>query len=344
MPIYGVSDRESVEPRFRNIGKLRKGSPKQSNGQVGKDLTYFRFTSNNPAVVKAFTAAYGEEPRELAVFLPYNEMERNFSSWRELYGGNGLVKVRCDGENHVDWIDGAQHHHGRRPCTKEFKDTANRCQGCPLVPVGRLSVILPELWKAGHIGLVTMETHSWNDIPEISGKLVQYEPLAGKPFTLWREEKKVGAPNKKTNKRMAVTKSLVFIELTEEHLVLTFEATKRIARAEVMPALPDSIPEDAIPWDETEPEYLEPEPDAPPPLAEIQTPAPEPQVVAPPPAMPEGWAINDDHFPEAVTLLGFPHVGAVKFALLQTVGNDWKGAKPAEAWSQLIDYQLAIQA
>lgn len=237
MPIHGVSTRESLEPRFKSLGKLRKGGPKK-NGRFGDDLDHFRFTSEESVIVEAFYQAYGKEPSELVVFLPFDLMERSFSSWRELYGQNGLVKIRCDGENWVDWIEGPQHYHGHKACDKEFLDPDNRCPRCPLKPVGRLEIIIPKLWEAGHIGLVTLETHSWNDIAHLSGKLVQYEPLTGKPFNLWRERTTIGAPNEKTGKRMAVTKPLVRIELTDERLVDELEAAQRRSLAQVQaPAL-----------------------------------------------------------------------------------------------------------
>lgn len=237
MPILGVSDRGSVEPRFKNIGKLRKGGPKR-NGQFGLDLDHFRFTSEQSEVVSAFYEAYGKQPARLDVFLPYDEMECCFSSWRELYGSNGLCKCRCDGSHWIDWIFEDKHHHGYRPCAKEFCDTENRCPECPLKPVGRLSVILPALWAAGHIGLVTVETHSWNDIAHLSAKLTQWEPLSGKPFTLWREQVKIGAPI--DGRRAAVNKQLVKIELTDSYLQDVFNSDRqRAIEAVTVPALPE---------------------------------------------------------------------------------------------------------
>jgi len=279
MPIQGVSDRESAQERFRTIGKLRKGGEKRRNkkGQwiFGEDLPYFRFTSEDPAVEAAFRAAYGDEPKEMVIYLPYATMEENFTAWRELYGQNGLVQVRCDGANWVDWIAGPYHRHGSRPCTKEFKDTPNRCPGCPLMPVGRLQLILPKLWEADQVGLITLETHSWNDIAELAGKLLTYEPLQGKPFTLWREETKIGAPNEREGKRMAVHKHLVFIELTAEFLRDRFIQAKRHALVEVK-ALPESTFEEAE-FEEEAPDTPEPEPAPREPPSPAPTPEPAPE-------------------------------------------------------------------
>ena len=228
MPIRGVSTREDARPTLPDGGKLRKGAKKQGN-RPGKDLTYFRFTSDDPEIEKAFHAAYGAKPDSLNVYLPYPTMEENFTSWRELWGANQLLKLRCDGADWVEWIDGARRMRGEKACILPCRDTLNRCPDCELVPVGRLVVILPKLWEAGHIVMVTMETHGWNDIGYISNKLMMYEPLAGKEFRLYRETQKIGAPIE--GKRAAVDKSLVKIELTQEWMVRELEAKRAEALA-----------------------------------------------------------------------------------------------------------------
>jgi hypothetical protein len=278
MAIKGVSTRDSINQGFKSIGKLRKGGPKR-DGKFGEDLDHFRFTSESDAVAMAFFDAYGPKPNHLTVYLQHNEYERNFSSWRELYGQNQLCKLRCDGQNWVDWIEGDRHHHGSKPCEKQFLDTANRCPGCPLKQVGRLEVILPKLWEAGHIGIVTMETHSWNDIAHISGQLIQYEPLIGKAFTLWRENDRIGAPIK--GKRAAVIKSLVHLDLTEEFLLLEFHSAQRRAleKAADRPAIDATIEPDDV-WDDNgnDPFYDVVEDPVPPPFAEAQAEDIEPEL------------------------------------------------------------------
>jgi len=243
MPIIGVSTREDVGSRFKSLGKLKKGAPK---GEGLRDLEYFRFDprDNDAALLKVFAEAYGEEPTSLEpVYLPHRTMDENFSSWRELYGQNGLCKVRCNGSEWVDWIEGNAHRHGLHPCDKPYKDTANRCPECPLKPVGRLEIILPKLWYAGYIGLVTLETHSWNDIATIAGKLVQWEPLQGRPFVLWREDTRIGVPIK--DRRSAVEKSLIKLELTDERLIEMLESSQK--RAALVDRNP--VPIDGPEWE-----------------------------------------------------------------------------------------------
>ena len=223
MPIKGLSDRDSVDPRFKEIGRLRKGAVKSGN-RPGKDLEYFRFVPDNGRadIAEAFRKAYGDKPDHLEVLFPFDRMERVFGSYREDYGANNLCKLRCDGENWIDWIDGDRHYHVAegRPCEFKFKDVDNRCPACPCGYYGRMSVILPELWHAGHIGLVLVLTTSVNDIAFLSSKLVQWEPLTRRPFMLWRDYRRIGVPIK--GKRAGVDKSLLHLELKEEEMERLF--------------------------------------------------------------------------------------------------------------------------
>jgi len=231
MAIYGVTNREALEARFKVIGKLRKGGPKQ-NGQFGKDLEWFRFTSDKDDVVKAFRQAYGEEPASMEVYFPYPSLEAVFPTFRETYGQNHLLKEQCDGMHIIQWQDGYRMASGRRLCEKECKNTESRppCPDCPLKPIGRLSVILLPLLQAGIVGTVTIETHGWHDILGIANQLVQYEPLTGRAFRVYREEATIGAPNKKTNKRMAITKWMVRIEPTQETALMLIGDAQRRAK------------------------------------------------------------------------------------------------------------------
>lgn len=241
MPIRGLSTREDAKPSFPNIGKLRKGGPKRQN-RPGVDLDHFRFTSDDPDIVAAFTAAYGEKPATLPIFLLHETMEDCFSSWREEYGQNRLCRLRCDGQFWTKWVDESTVHTGERECDRQCRDTEQHCPDCPAAYVGRLEVILRELWEAAFIGVVTMETHSINDIGDISSVLVQNEPLGGKEFLLKRVERRIGVPNKKTKKRMAVTKWLVSLELTRDWVLRELDAAKYRRIAELNGELSAALP------------------------------------------------------------------------------------------------------
>ena len=158
MPIKNLTD--NVIPRFPRLGKLRKGGEKPTTGnKPGAELNYFRFTSENPAIVAAFTEAYGAQPAMLRVYLPYPSTEMNFATWKEAWAAGGLVH-RCDGETCQIW---------RTPDGKYSQQPKPCPGGCK--EVGRLEVILPELITAGYVGYVTLETHSLHDLMNITATL-----------------------------------------------------------------------------------------------------------------------------------------------------------------------------
>ena len=63
MAIKGLTTRADITPRFRTLGKLRKGGEKTAKG-YGPDLDHFRFTSDDATIVDAFMDVYGEERSE----------------------------------------------------------------------------------------------------------------------------------------------------------------------------------------------------------------------------------------------------------------------------------------
>jgi len=352
MPIRGLSTREDTTPRFPIIGKLRKGGPKQGK-RFGPDLDHFRFTSDDPEIEQEFHRIYGAEPDFLQVYLPFDTMEDNFSSWREQYGANGLVKIRCDGENWVNWVDGPRYMRGQKPCPFAYKDTGHRCPKCELAYVGRLSVILEPLWRAGHIGLVTLETHSINDIGRIAGKLVQHEPLTGKEFALFRRDTRIGVPIK--NRRAAVEKSLVYIELSQRWMVAQLEAAQDSAYAMLnghAPRLPEHSEPDAPtgmgheppePPMQVEPEEegeviatIEAEADTPDEVIEVEPYHP----VLMPSDMESyediiAWALKVDEWT-------FQNPGEVMTALVN-YDKQWKGMALDELWAALNDHQASAR-
>ena len=205
--IKGLTD--NVIPRFPRLGKLRKGGEKNAQGGYGPDLDHFRFTSDNPAIVAAFHEAYGNTPASLNVYLPYPTVDENFATWKELWGAGGLVH-RCDGKTMQVW----------RTPQGTFSQEPKPCTGgCD--EVGRLTVIVPELWKAGYIGYVTVETHSLHDMMNITAILLavkkdrdfQGNPrgLEGIEFVLRRRKEKISTPGKE-GQRVSRDKWLVSLE------------------------------------------------------------------------------------------------------------------------------------
>jgi len=239
MPIVGLTDK--IAPQLPVIGKLRKGGERGPR-RPGADLTYFRFTSDRPEVVAAFRERIGSKPQILRVYLPYADLESNFSTWKEEWVAGGLVH-RCDGKNMVLWrtADGqyAEAPLGQGP----------QCPGgCS--PVGRLSLVIPELWQTGYVGLVTLETHSINDILLISRSLqAVLDARAGNPlglrgivFTLRRQPRMISTPSG-NGQRVRREKWLVCIEPDPQWVQLQIEAARAAAYAiDAGPVEPAAIP------------------------------------------------------------------------------------------------------
>jgi len=242
MPIRGLTD--VARPAFPVLGKLRKGAAKESpdSKKPGIDLSYFRFTSENPKVLQAFEQSYGEQPNEIDVFLPYAKIEDNLSAWQEEWAAGGL-QHRCDGHTCVVWLqeDGTY--------SREPKPCPGRCKA-----VGRLSLILPELLRAGYVGYVTLETHGLHDLLSLQGALLAAveargkEDLRGIGFVVRRVETVISTPGP-DGKRVRRKKWLVKLEPAAAWVAAQLEAT----RASALPQLPAATEALAVPdWDTTD--------------------------------------------------------------------------------------------
>lgn len=204
MPIRGLTD--TARAVFPVIGKLRKGGPRPESGnRPGPDLDHWRFVTDRPEILDAFERAYGEEPRDLDIYLPYARVEDNFTTWKEAWSAGGL-RHRCDGEVCTVWL-------------QEDGTYSTEPVACPggCKEVGRLSVILPALLRIGHVGAVTMETQSLNDIMAIQGALLatvearNHEDLRGIGFRLRRVRQRISTPGK-NGRRIRRDKWLVKLE------------------------------------------------------------------------------------------------------------------------------------
>ena len=180
MPIVGMTRRQDVEEATHRLvyGALRKGGPKPDAKRPGPELEYWRFTSERPDLVAAFNAAYPDKPKVVDAYLPFPDMERNWQTWFEEYDAGGL-RHRCDGRTMTRWrkSDGS-YQDGEQPCPYfAGRERTDKNPGCK--QVGRLYLVLPALIKAGFVGLVTMETHSINDLISITTSLMDIEKKAG---------------------------------------------------------------------------------------------------------------------------------------------------------------------
>lgn len=238
MSIKGLTD--NVLPAFPRLGKLRKGAA-QENGRLGKEQSFWRFASERTDVSAAFTAAFGAQPVAITIYLPYTTVAENFTTWREEWTAGGMVH-RCDGENMTIWRTPTGHYDSTpRPCPNAGQDKP-ACK-----PVGRLTVIIPELIQAGYVGYVTMETHSLNDLLSIQASLLAVAEarghndmgLRGVPFVLRRVPELISTPGE-DGKRVRRQKYLVKLEPLADWVALQLEASRKLAFGnEQRLALPD---------------------------------------------------------------------------------------------------------
>lgn len=179
MPVKGITDTQGAFPQ---IGRIFKGAPKTPN-MAGKDLTYFRFASDNEAIVRDFYAAYGPEPRAINFFLA------GWSVWYEQYAADKL-KWRADG-----YEDGAILVLHRLPdgtMSEEPIVYNQEIHGTGKIYT-RIDMVIPELMR---IATVNFTSTSFYDAMQLSANLNQVQTLAQLngvsveriPLTLYRQE------------------------------------------------------------------------------------------------------------------------------------------------------------
>jgi hypothetical protein len=223
MPIVGLTDQGA---RFPCVGHLRKGAPKVSDRQPGKDLDHFRFDADDAEALAAFQQAYGETPRAINVYLPYASVDENLSAWQEHWVKGGLVR-RCDGRTCVlRRLPNGKYDTTPQPCacTSMPADSKDRCK-----PVGRLQVIIPELKRLAYVVALTSSIH---DIRNLSQQLTALElansSLRGIPLVLRRKAEMISMPDDKGG-RVRREKWLLSIEAAPRWVGLQLEAMERHA-------------------------------------------------------------------------------------------------------------------
>lgn len=233
--IAGLTTQRAVLPP--TIGKLRKGGEKPENSKrPGAELDHFRFTSKNEQdaqLLADFTAAYGAQPQRIEVYLPSDEVDVVFDAWQEEWSASEL-KHRCDG----------QFVYERNRYTGEYERTNTPCpyadkaqKGCK--QIGRLAVLLPELLNAGHYGVVTVETHSINDIANIHRALTDFRNrfgrLTGVPFYVFRYAESISTPSGSNGGRARREKWLVGVTPATEFVQKQLEQARQHALGNEQP-------------------------------------------------------------------------------------------------------------
>ena len=240
MPVRGLTGQPA---EFPEIGQLRKGNPKTKEGHVGRDLTYFRFTSDVPDVEAAFHAAYNDEPRLINCFLPFASVGECWEAWQEEYVAGGLVH-RCDGETMVVWLDeDGSYSTDPLPCpyASGAKKRTKDVPGCK--PTGRLKIVIPELQRLAY---VTVITNSTNDIRNLDRQLRALQTvrldLRGVPMQLRRTPDRISTPGA-NGKRVRRESWLLSIEAAPSWVSLQLAAQEAAA----IPQLPGSTVRESAP-------------------------------------------------------------------------------------------------
>ena len=244
MPIKGLTDRKT--PTFPKIGDIRKGAKKTQDDRPGKDLTYFRYAALEGEALAAakFAEVYGDEPREINILLPFDEIDRNFDAFMERHTA-GALQCRGDGETAFMWRDDdGKMQHTPKPCPSDG------CEGCK--ETGRLKVIIPELRR---LAFVTVHTTSIWDIQELTNNLRALKSMTGNglrgiPLVLKRRPRKVSTP-RAGGKRVRQEKWLLSIEADQSWVEAQLEAM----RVQALPQLPGALNGEeleALEWEKTE--------------------------------------------------------------------------------------------
>lgn len=200
MAIKGITDRS--DHNLTIIGHLRKGA--EADGGMGKDLgRYMRFQSPTPGVEDAFAVAFGGlQVAEIPCRLVGRTPDQVLEAWNEGYGKGGIMR-RCDGQTcTLARRDDGSLDKTPTPCHAPqcFKDQRGRWQRCDAT--GRLSVLIPELLRAGYMGRVIAHTTSVNDLRRLTERLNDAavvasavgQDLGGVPVLLFRVEREISTP------------------------------------------------------------------------------------------------------------------------------------------------------
>ncbi|MGL5719866.1 MAG: hypothetical protein ACRCYP_03620 [Alphaproteobacteria bacterium] len=154
-----------------SLGKLKKGAPK---GQL-KDLDHWRFAPDDryPFLDRIFKEFYGEEPREVNIWLLGHTIEDNFDDWYEQWADGQRLVYRCNGQEIVQSYgeEDLAYNFNRMPCRRNAESP------CECKAVGRLSFAIKEFFLAGYTSTVTLEIKSPNDLNAVRGALDNIEAL-----------------------------------------------------------------------------------------------------------------------------------------------------------------------
>jgi len=243
MPLKGL---RAHDPMFPKIGDIRKGAPKGPDGKIGKDLDYFRYAPipGEETAAARFASVFGDEPRELDVILPFDDVDRNFEAYMER---NTAGALQCRGD-----IEGERAYMWRDERTGEMCHTVKdcpipQCKGCK--ESGRLRVIIPALRRGGYV--VVHTTSKW-DILELYANLraiaaLNGGGLTGIPMVLKRRPRIISTP-RGNGQRVRMEKWLLSVEADPRWVEAKIAAMQRAAlpTTEPIALLKNGVSEDIL--------------------------------------------------------------------------------------------------
>jgi len=162
MAIKGISERR----RLPRQGKIKIGEKVQKENRNGKMVEY-PVALDHFKVPEEVAAIYGQDPKELDIIFPVNDLEQVFPQYMKKYGKVGL-HCKGDGETGTAMIDGEM---VERECNP---DEDPWCKGC--MPKGTISYIVP---KVSSMRVYQTTTGGWNSIVNINSSLDMIRGMTG---------------------------------------------------------------------------------------------------------------------------------------------------------------------
>ena len=161
MAIKGISERR----RLPRQGKIKIGEKIQKENRSGKIVEY-PVALDHFKVPEEVAVIYGQDPKELDIIFPVNDLEQIFPQYMKKYGKVGL-HCKGDGETGTAMIDGEM---VERTCDPDDP----WCKGCQ--PKGTLSYIVP---KVSSMRVYQTTTGGWNSIVNINSSLDMIRGMTG---------------------------------------------------------------------------------------------------------------------------------------------------------------------
>lgn len=181
-------------------GHLRKGSPKDKNGRMGKDLTFFRFDTDDPRLAAKFNEIYADQinqfggAREIEFIVYGSSVEDVYRPCKELRTKNKLIH-RCNGRECYLW---------RKPDGTYSTETVPCPGGCKYKI--KMPILMTALKEA--IAINVHSTSFWDSVnlyQNLTAIHAMFGTLMGVKMILRRELKSIQKPIIKDGKRTGET-------------------------------------------------------------------------------------------------------------------------------------------